>query len=144
VADVPTPVAADDSSVPGGTFTRVQGVKKCTSATVAEVARTYGELPYVTLAGPLSTTQTSSGFSESRLQGLSRQIDLVRTTTTRSQKGSGPVTTTVRQVPVSTRVELLACEMWYADYDAAGTVLRAGIDPRPFDACDALELFLTP
>jgi len=128
----------------GGTFTRAEGVKSCTRVTQAEVPATYGQLPYLNLDGPLITTPTAFGYTENQLRGTSREIRLLRTTTVQTQKGAGPVTTTVRQATVSARIEQISCDMRTTDYDLDGDVLLSRYDPRPFADCAELGLFLRP
>jgi len=67
----------------GGSFSQSHGVKSCTTTSVTTVTST-GIYRYQIGSSPVSAIYS----------GTVRQTSLVETTTTRTQKGNGPVTTT--------------------------------------------------
>jgi hypothetical protein len=69
----------------GGTFSRTQGTKSCTTVTRTE---TPGQA--TVLEGPVH----QEGFTFVHYVGVSEPVVVVETTTTRSQKGNGPIAST--------------------------------------------------
>ena len=85
----------------GGTFTRDQGTKSCTTVTTTQVAG-----PVVTQFSP---PEQVSPLVTHQYVGESRRIFIIETTTTRSQKGNGEVSTVSTPATVGSFVEPLTC-----------------------------------
>ena len=87
----------------GGTFTRDQGTKSCTTTT--ETTTNTGPVPI------------SAAYAIGTLNGVSSRSDQLSITTTQTQKGNGPVTTSRRVTVLSSTVTPVSCT-W--DYPEAG------------------------
>lgn len=126
--------AAPGGSAPwcDGAATRERGLATCTSTTTA-----------TRLSGVVVATQVGPGPEAGLTQhttGWSRTETVVETTTVRSRRGAGPVTTATSDRVVSSAVQPLQCNRFF-------TVPRAsafGHQPVPFAQCAALGLFTSP
>jgi hypothetical protein len=108
----------------GGTFVRDHGVKTCTTTSVDQQTL---EGPSV----PFSRSEFIGGFAvyDITYTGTSRYTATVRTTTARTQKGNGEVTTEQSSELLSSSVEVLTCHV-------AGELLGVSFDRDvPADVC---------
>lgn len=113
----------------GGSFSRVQGVKTCTTVTRTESWGSETVLP-----GPY---QQVSVFEVRRYVGVSAEVLVVDTTTTRTQKGSGTITTRT-STENSSRYEGTCWEETY-DFFTGAQLTSQIVGPTP---CEELGLFL--
>jgi hypothetical protein len=108
----------------GGTFTRDQGVKTCTTTTVGTRASVVNAPPY---------TQTVAGYVV-RYTGTSLLTETVRTTTTRTQKGNGVVTTDSTSETLSWTIQRLTCAV-----EGSGMFGSFSNNDVPVDVCEHPE-----
>jgi hypothetical protein len=114
-------IAQRSCEADGGSFSQDRGVKSCTTTSVGTVTTQYASWPMqISWAVGLTADYT----------GTVRQTDTVQTTTTRTQKGNGPVTTTTDTVVLSSTIEQISCHL---AVDYFGVPMTKNVDP---DVCE--------
>ena len=89
-----------------GVFTRDQGVKTCTTTTVGQETSVVDSAPF-----NLSSTVLGVEVYDIDYTGTSLLIETVQTTTIRTQKGNGEVTTESTSETLSWTLERLTCHV---------------------------------
>lgn len=107
----------------GGSFSRQQGTKSCTTVTTTE---TRGQS--TALEGPVSQ---EGFFTWVHYVGVSEPVVVVETTTTRTQKGNGPIATTTSS-QTTTRYDHVC---WEVTYD----LLTNSTESRPLTSLEPCE-----
>jgi hypothetical protein len=106
----------------GGTFSRDQGTKSCTTVTTTQ---TVGQA--TVLEGPVH----QEGFTYVHYLGVSEPIVVVETTTTRTQKGNGPIASTSSSQTTTRYAH--AC--WEVTYD----LFTNSTESRPLTSLEPCE-----
>jgi hypothetical protein len=121
-------VTQKNCTAAGGIFSLSHRIKTCTVVTqqVADSGPT-------TLVATLGTNLNFETWT-----GVSNREDVIQTTTTRSEKGTGRVTTTQTSTIVSSTVTPLSCQV------TASIVGITTTTTQPFDICAAHRVFLLP
>jgi hypothetical protein len=117
----PPEVSQKNCDAAGGSFDRDHGVKSCTTTSVDTVTSEH--------AGPRQSMSFGGGLVTVDYTGMVREADIVRSTTTQTQKGNGDVTTSSDSVLLSWSYEWLTC---HVDADYFGASFSRNVDP---DVC---------
>jgi hypothetical protein len=114
----------------GGTFSRDQGTKSCTTTTVDQTTSTPSRS--IVDVGSLNVIGE-------RYTGVGSVTSQIQTTTTQTQKGNGDVTTIVSMTVLSSSVNEISCTV---DEYLFGSKISSSA--APFSACEGYYLFPHP